>query len=206
MAGLKTPKLDQAATTSYRSTVMRLQYLAQDRADLGETAKCMAQRMKEPTVFDLQGVRRVARYLIGRPKARLRFREQRWPEEIVVLVDADWCGDPVTRKSTTGCLVFIGTHCCKGTSNLQSLIALSVGEAEFYAITKGSAMGLSFQSILAELGLRMRVVIRSDSSSAGAMSSRVGVGRNKHMQSKWLWVQDRIQQDHLKVKKIWDAR
>ena len=41
----------------------------------------------------------------------------------------------------------IGNHTVKSGSTLQSLTALSVGEAEFYAVVKGGQVGLSLRSI-----------------------------------------------------------
>ena len=85
---------------------MRLSYLAQDRLDLAETAKHLAQRMSEHFV----PLKRAARYLVGKPIASLRFRRQKHVDKITVFVDSDFAGDPVSRKSTTGLVAEIGNH------------------------------------------------------------------------------------------------
>ena len=41
--------------------------------DLAETEKNLAQRMSEPRAFDFSPLKRVARYLVGKTKAALRF-------------------------------------------------------------------------------------------------------------------------------------
>ena len=97
--GRRSPILKIDEATRYRSACMRLSYLAQDRLDLAETAKHLAQRMSEPREFPLK---RVARYLVGKPKAALRYRRQKLVEKITVFVDSDFAGDPVSRNSTTG--------------------------------------------------------------------------------------------------------
>ena len=51
-------------------------------------------------------------------------------------MDSDFADDPV-RKSTMGLVAQIGNHTVKFGSTLQNLTALSVGEAEFYAVVKG---------------------------------------------------------------------
>ena len=81
---------------------MRLSYLAQDRLDLAETAKHLARRMIEPREFDLIPLKRAERYLVGKTKAALRFRRQKHVDKIIVFVDSDFAGDPVSRKRTTG--------------------------------------------------------------------------------------------------------
>ena len=59
--------LNRNDATRYRSPCIRLSYMAQDRLDLVETAKHLAQRMGEPRKFDFDPLKRAARYLVGRP-------------------------------------------------------------------------------------------------------------------------------------------
>ena len=136
--GRKSQILKKKDVTRYRPACMRHSYLAQDRLDLAETAKHLAQRMSEPREFDFVPLKRAARYLVGRPRAALRFRRQEHVDKITVFVDSDFAGDPVSRKSTTGLVAQVGSHTSQAGSTLQSLTALSVGEAEFYAVVKGS--------------------------------------------------------------------
>ena len=39
--------------TKFRSLVMRAAYLAQDRGDIAEATKALAQRMKDPTIVKM---------------------------------------------------------------------------------------------------------------------------------------------------------
>ena len=96
----------------------------------------------------------------------------------------------------------IGRHSIKGSSTLQSLVALSVGEAEYYAATKGAGFGLSMQALLKDWGFDLDLVLLSDSSVARSISSRLGAGRVKHMQTPFLWLQDAIQWKHLTIEAI----
>jgi hypothetical protein len=91
----------------------------------------------------------------------------------------------------------------KCSSTLQSLTALSVGEAEFYAVVKGGAVGLSLKAIYEDLGVKVDAEIDSDSTTAGSLADRLGVGqRTKHIQTRFLWVQERVQDRDLRVKKV----
>ena len=108
--------------------------MAQDRLDLAETAKLLAQSMSEPREFDFVPLKRAAHV-----------------DKITVFVDSDLAGDPVSRKSTTGLVAQIGNHTVKSGSTLQSLTALSVGEAESYAVMKGGQVGLSLTSMYQDL-------------------------------------------------------
>ena len=75
--GRRSPILKKDEATRCRSACMRLSYLAQDRLDLAETAKILAQRMSEPRRFVFVPLKRAARYLVGKPKAALKFRRQK---------------------------------------------------------------------------------------------------------------------------------
>ena len=171
---------------------MRARYLAQDRCDLGESAKALAQEMASPTQPSWDRAKRLARYLLGRPRARLRYRRQTFPNEIRVMEDSDWASCPITRKSISGCMVFVGSHMIKSSSTLQSLTTLSVGESEYYALVKGAVVGISVVSMLSELGLEVELLVESDPSTAESLANRIGVQRTKHMQSRYLWVQERV--------------
>ena len=81
---------------------MRLSYLAQDRLGLAETAKHLIQRMSEPREFDFVPLKRAARYLVGKPKAALRYRRQKHVDKITVFVDSDFAGDPVLQEEHDG--------------------------------------------------------------------------------------------------------
>ena len=78
--------------------------------------------MSEPREFDFIPLKRAARYLVGKPKAALRFRRQRHVDKITVFVDSDFAGDPVSRKSTTLLVAQIGNHTVKsGFNELDSI-------------------------------------------------------------------------------------
>ena len=186
---------------------MSLSYLAQDRLDLAETAKHLAQRMSEPREFDFVPLKRAARYLVRKPKASLRYRRQKHVDTITVFVDSDFAGDPVSRKSTTGLVAQIGNHAVKSGSTLQSLTALSVGEAEFHAVVKGGQVGLSLRSMYQDPGIPMKIEIQSDSSTANSLTDRCGAGqRTKHIDTRYFWIQERVQDGDLSIKKVPTAK
>ena len=116
-------------------------------------------------------------------------------------MDSDFAGDPVSRKSTTGLVAQIGNHTAKSGSTLQRLTALSVGEAEFYAVVKGGQVGLALRSIYQDLGIPMKVEKQSDSSTANSLPDRLGTGqRTKHTETRYLWIQG-VQDEDLSIMK-----
>ena len=113
------------------------------------------------------------------------------PEELVTFVDSDWAGDRETRKSTTGWMVFRGLHFIKSWSTTQQIVALSSGEAELYTLTKGAAQTLGIVSMARGIGEVLKAVVRSDSSAALAMPQMVGLGKVRHLEVQYQWIQEK---------------
>ena len=186
-------------TTLFRSLVMRAQFLGQDRADIAESVKSLTRKMKSPTEADFKDLKRLGRYLIGKPRVINTFEAQRESKVIRVFCDSDHAGCLLTRRSTTGLVIMVGKHTIKTTSNLQSTIALSSGESEFYALVKACAFGLSVQALYNDWGLTMDLVVASDSSAARGTASRRGLGKLRHVQTRYLWIQERVAKNELKI-------
>ena len=99
-------------------------------------------------------------------------------------MDSVFADGPVSRKSTTGLVAQIGKHTVKTGCRLQSLTALSVGEAEFYAVVKGGSSSISPEIYAQRSGNLYE--IQSDSSTANSLTDRLGAGqRTKHIDTRF---------------------
>ena len=96
----------------------------------------------------------------------------------------------------------IGEHALKHTSNLQGATGLNVSECESYALTHGAAHGFGLKAHMADLGFEMSLHIFSDSSAAKVFASRRGLGRQRHVQTRHLWLQERVAAPHLTELKV----
>ena len=118
---------------------MRCAYLAQDRADISEATKCLAQGMSKPRTGHMIQLKRVARYLKGVPrKAQQHPAQEQSKAQLEVHVDSNWARDTVTRRSTTGVIVRRGQHFLRHSSTVQKVIGLSSAESGHYALNCGS--------------------------------------------------------------------
>ena len=86
--------------------------------------------MSAPCTQDWKLLKRLGRYLLLAPRVVQVFVWQDDPGELTTFVDSDWAGDRITRKSTSGGMVFRGHHLIKSWSSNQQIVALSGGEAE----------------------------------------------------------------------------
>ena len=123
--------LEGATATLYRSMVMRLNYLAQDRPDIQFACKELARGMSSPTEGNWQQLKRLGRYLLLRPRMVMNYDYQSVSTFLDSRVDTDHAGCLKTRKSTNGGALTLGNHCIRSWSTTQSVIALSSGEAEY---------------------------------------------------------------------------
>ena len=79
---------------------------------------------------------------------------------------------------------------------------LSSPEAEYYGICSGGAEGLYVQSCLRFVGYETQIEIEVDASSAKAMAERQGVGKVRHVEVRYLWIQDKVEDGTFLIKKI----
>ena len=80
----------------------------------------------------------------------------------------------------------------KSWSSTQATTAQSSGEAEFYAVVRAAAEGLGIKTIMEDMGYEVEVRVHVDSSSAKSIASRTGLGKVRHMEVKFLWVQEAV--------------
>ena len=144
---------------------------------------------------------KVARYLKSNPRLVWKFQYQQQPKSIDVFVDADFAARETMLRSTSGVAEFFGKSPIEFGSSTQSVRGLSTGESEFYAITKGSAHSLHSQAILKGFGVVVEAVVLSDASAGIGIASRQGCGRLKHLEVKWLWVQEKVSEKALRLRK-----
>ena len=149
-------------------------------------------------------LKRVARYLLEHPALRFEYRggNASGELELCVFADSDWAGCKETRRSRSGGLAVLAGGPVKSWSNRQASPALSSGEAEYYAVVKAAAEALGLQALAADLGWQVKVQTRVDGSAAQAMASRLGLGRVRHMEVRYLWVQDAVNKKRFVIRKV----
>ena len=97
----------------------------------------------------------------------------------------------------------LGAHLVKHCSKAQQDIALSSGEAELYAATKGAIDALGVQNALLDLGCdHLPVSLCIDAAATKSAITRKGVGRMKHIEIQYLWIQQVVHQGKVACRKI----
>ena len=200
--GMESEVLSKEEGSIYRQLAARANYLAQDRPDLQFAVKELCREMSTPTTRSWKRLKRVARYLLQYPVLSYGFERQCSQPVVDVFVDSDHAGCRQSRKSTTGFVIMQGRHSLKTGSSTQTTIALSSGEAELYAVVRGASEGLGLQALAEDLGVARSVRIWTDSAAAKGMISRTGAGRQRHLEVKYLWVQQACREERFAIRKV----
>ena len=194
--------LSSQQTSNYRALVARCDHLAPDRPDIAFSVKELARQMAAPTNGDWAKLKRLGRYLKGRPRLQQIYAWQTTPSSVTTCSDAGWARCKRSRKSTTGVCITVGSHVIKSWSKTQSLVALSSAESELYAILKASAETLGVLSMMKDLGYTLQGEVWGDASAAPGIINRHGLGKTRHVEPSLLWVQETAAKQHLKYAKV----
>ena len=185
------PEVTVLEARRYRAVAARGNYLSSDRIDLQYAAKESCRQMAKPRQSGMERMKRIARYLRKYPKVVWYFGRGGEVENVIdVFSDSDWAACRRTRKSTSGGVAVIDGGTIKHWSSTQGSVALSVGEAEYYVLIKAAAEGLGMVALAKDLGYEFRLRLWVDSNTAKAITARLGLGRVRHMEVRYLWAQE----------------
>ena len=202
----------------YRQAVGRLLYLSPERPDVQFTVTCLAAKMTKPTMAAYDHLKRLVEYLVsteylglklevhGRDSNFLYCRggenvgnewDDHFPEclNVECFSDSDWAGNAEHRRSTTSVHVFVQGALAFSFCRSQKSITLSSAEAEFCAILSGACESIMIRDavsfLLGEFA-DVKLVCKTDSSSARSLTNRLGTGRMRHLQAGKLWIQEHV--------------
>ena len=138
-------------------------------------------RWQKPSMRDMECVKRVGRYLVGKPRAKFWFRWQQ-SGDLEACSDADWGGDRATRRWVLSWSHHerrsLPSRC--GTKK-QQVVALSSVESELYAAVKTASEGLGIHSVAKDLGISCGLNLHMDASATMCLVNRRRLGKAKHV-------------------------
>ena len=168
-------------------------YLSSDRLDTMFASKTAMQHVSKPNVFDECQTAEVGSLLRRQAGVGVVIFLQELPNGVRVDGDGDWA--PTTellRRSTSGGAVRYGLHTWDCYSVTQATIALSFAESEFYATSSATARGSQCKAHLSETERPCELDAYSDSTAGRGMCQRTGVGKVRHLELRFLWIQERL--------------
>nr|GEW02698.1 uncharacterized mitochondrial protein AtMg00810-like [Tanacetum cinerariifolium] len=115
---------------TYRSMIGSLMYLTSSRADIMFAVCACARFQVTPKALHLHKVKRIFRYLKGKPHLGLWYLKD-LPFDLVAYLDSDYAGVSLDRKSTTEGCQFLGCRLISWQCKKQIVVATSSTKAEY---------------------------------------------------------------------------
>lgn len=188
----------------YASAVGSLMYaMIGSRPDLGFAICLISRYMSQPGRTHWDAVRWVFKYLTGALDMCLTFTKQEM-FDIVGYSDSDYNSDLDRRRSVSAYIFQVGGNTVSWRATLQSVVALSTTEAEYMALTEAAKEGKWLMMLCGELGFEFKsYTLYCDAQSAICLAKNaVHHGRTKHMDTKYHFIRDKVQEGSVNLLKV----
>ncbi|GJS77950.1 hypothetical protein Tco_0727831 [Tanacetum coccineum] len=187
----------------YRSMIGSLMYVTASRPDI-MFAVCACSRFQvTPKTSHLSAVKRIFRYLKGKPKLGLWYpRDSSF--DLESYSDSDYAGANLDRKSTTGGCQFLGRRLITWQCKKQTIVATSTTEAEYVAAASCCGQVLWIQNQMLDYGFNfMNTKIYIDNESTICIvKNPVYHSKTKHIAIRHHFIRDAYEKKLIQVLKI----
>ncbi|GJW51783.1 putative ribonuclease H-like domain-containing protein [Tanacetum coccineum] len=175
----------------YRSMIGSLMYLTFSRPDIMFSVCACSRFQVQPKVSHLNAVKRIFRYLKGRPNLGLWYPKDS-PFILEAFSDSDYAGASLDRKSTTRGCQFLGSRLISWQCKKQTVVANSTTEAEYIAASHCCGQVLWIQNQMLDYGYNfMQTKIHVDNESAiCVVKNPVYHSKTKHIEIRHHFIRD----------------
>lgn len=189
----KTASENLKDVSQYRSVVGAVMYIAVTaRPDIAAAASILGRKFSAPTEIDWTTAKRVVRYLKATKDWKLKLGCE-GGKLLEAYSDSDWAGDPDTRKSTTGFVIFYAGGAVSWASRRQDCVSLSSMEAEYVALGETCQDVLWLRRLLSDIGENQECATTVHEDNQGCLcfvrSERTSK-RTKHIETKESFIKD----------------
>lgn len=116
---------------------------------------------------------------------------------MIGFVDADWAGDEIDRKSTTGYLFKLYNNTISWNSKRQHSVATSSTEAEYMTLFEAAREACWLRSILTDLKLELQnpITIYEDNNGCISIANNpTDHKRTKHIDIKYHYIREKVKE------------
>jgi hypothetical protein len=201
---------DEQPDFPYSSAVGALLWITKTRPEILFAVSQICRFNSRFNETHVKAVMRVFGYLAKYPSRAIVHPIRRdWsPSETISVetyVDASHADDPESRKSSYGYVVYVQGCLISCRAKRTTHRALSSTEAEYVACSEGAREGIHVRNVLRDLELNVEPTIRlmEDNNGAIAWASNRSVNQsNKHIDLKWHYVRDLIENGEATISKV----
>lgn len=205
---------DQATEANiqrYQQEVGSLIYLAiNTRPDISFAVNRCARFMSNPNDTHFRALDRIWKYLNKYPDLGLNYDCNTITEMAVGYTDADWGGDIIARKSTSGYIFSINNNIISWLSMQQKTVALSSCEAEYMALREAIKESIYLNNLIKYYFTLLKIrtpqdipMLLTDSESALKLANNPEFHkRTKHIDISYHFIRDSVKQKVIEIQYI----
>lgn len=188
----------------FRAVVGSLLYLCNTRPDLQFAVGQVSRFTEDPGRQHYIALKRILRYVRGTLSYGIVYSGGQG----VVLggsTDADWAGDPETRRSTSGYIITLGGAPVSWRSSRQKCLATSSCEAEYVAACAAGQDLVWLRRVLDELGFSQEgpsILLEDNQGCIRHAKNQTDHGRMKHIDVKKFFVRELVQAGEIELRYI----
>ncbi|CAM8965759.1 unnamed protein product [Rhodiola kirilowii] len=189
----------------YANAIGSVMYaMISSRPDLSYDISLLSRFMSNPGPEHWLALKHVFAYIKSTLGVGLCYKKRHDDLKLIGYVDVDFGCDRDTRKSTTALYFTLGACCVSWKSQLQSIVTISTTESEYIALCDALKEAMWLQGMLSEAKLFSgTAIVKCDSQSAICLSKNpVYHERSKHIDIKYHFVRDKIENGDVVVDKI----
>ncbi|GJR90979.1 putative ribonuclease H-like domain-containing protein [Tanacetum coccineum] len=187
----------------YRSMIGSLMYLTASRPDIMFVVCACSRFQVNPKTSHLSVVKRIFRYLKGKPKLGLWYPRVS-SFDLEAYSDSNYAGANLDRKSTTGGCQFLGRRLISWQFKKQTIVATSTTKAEYVVAVNCCGQVLWIQNQMLDYGFNfMNTKIYIDNESTICIvKNLVYHSKTKHIAIRHHFIRDAYEKKLIQVLKI----
>ncbi|KAI3685741.1 hypothetical protein L6452_34999 [Arctium lappa] len=187
----------------YRSMIGSLMYLTTSRPYIMFPVCVCARFQVRPKQSHFQAVKRIFRYLKGKPRLGLWYPHDS-PFDLIAYSDSDLGVANLDRKPTSGGCQFLGARLVSWQCKKQTTVSTSTTEAEYIAAASCCSQVLWIQNQMLDYGVTfLHTPIFIDNSSAiSIVNNPVKHSKTKHIEIRYHFIRDCNEKKLVQVVKV----
>ncbi|UYV77084.1 hypothetical protein LAZ67_14003178 [Cordylochernes scorpioides] len=189
----------------FREAIGSLMHLScLTRPDITFALNKVSQKLAAPTKYDWEAVKRIFKYLVGTTEYGIMYQKGHKVGVLESFSDADFAGDPETRRSTSGVVCKLAGGAISWLSQKQRSVSLSTTEAELVAASNTAKEVIWLNRLFSEISpLKEQPIIKVDKASIIKLIKNPEFHkRTKHIEVRHYFVREKYQEGIFNVEHI----
>ena len=187
--------------TLFKMLVDSLMYLTATRLDIRKGVSLISRFMETPKDSHWQAGKRILKYVKGTKGYSILYTAANI-FDLIGYTDSDWAGSLDDRKNTSRYVFHMGSGVISWASKKQPIVSQSTAEAEYIAVNAAACQAIWLRRILADLKEEQEdgtTIFCDNFSSIALAKNPVFHGRSKHIEIKYHFIRELIENGEIKM-------